>query len=145
MALVEARFFARFVVLAIAATGILLAVLACSSREAGVSPNVPDVPVYPDAELVSRIDQADRDPTDTYNVLAASEAGVLDWYRDRMAAAGWAAISNPADNVILYNDVDGCYAFVTATQDGEDVFLQISQQRPGSQCIKTLPVDPGDQ
>ena len=131
-------------VLGIMGIGLLFAVLACSGRDASVSPNVPDVPVFPGAELVSRIDRVDRDPTDTYEVLAESEAAVLDWYRQHMAAAGWSAISSETDNVILYNDPNGCYAFVTATQDGDDVFLQISQQRPGSQCIKTMPVDPGD-
>lgn len=107
------------------------------------SANVPDIPVYPGAQLEAQITDDDRDPTDTYYVRGATEAEVLDWYAREMPKAGWHPITDEKDNVILYNDEAGCYGFVMSTQQNGDVFLQLSQQRPGSFCMPDMPLDPG--
>jgi hypothetical protein len=122
--------------------GVALAAAATSCRDEALrSENVPDIPVYPGSILVDQFAEENRDPTDMYNVPDVSPDEVLDWYRDRMADVGWIAVTDETDDVILYNDADGCYAFVSATLDADGVLLQISQQRKGTTCIPGRPLE----
>lgn len=111
---------------------------ACRDREL-VSEHVPDVPVHPGAVLIERIDSEDLDPRDVYEIEDVSAEDVLRWYAPRMDDRGWIPVTDASDDVVLYNDSEGCYAFVSATQQDGKVLLQISQQRPGSPCISTPP------
>jgi hypothetical protein len=124
---------------------VLLATLTACGRQPRYSPNVPDVPVYPGAELVEHLDQPNRDPLDTYTVPSIPNSIVLDWYRQQMPKDGWTATSDESDTVVLYRNKAGCYAFIMAVQDqnGRDVMLQVSQQRPGSVCLPYTPAPPG--
>ncbi len=127
-----------------AALVVLVLVAGAGCREsASSSEHVPDIPIYPEAILTERIDEEELDPTDIYEVQEAKAEGVLEWYRDRMSDWGWTAVTDESDDVILYNDTDGCYAFVAATQENGSVMLQLSQQRPGSPCMKGSPLPTG--
>ncbi len=119
---------------ALAAVSVAWTLAACGRGPAG-SANVPGIPVYPGARLTQQSSVPDQDPIDTYLVPDVTEDTVLDWYREQMPKHGWRA------NVVLYVDRQGCYGFVMATQNpnGQDVLLQLSQQRPGTACLDFTP------
>ncbi len=127
-------------------------VLAGCQPRAGKSENVAGIPVYPGAVLEKAqpavtTDDPDadesRDPTDSYLIPDADQATVQDWYREQMAEAGWTAISPADEEVVIYNDAKGCYAFVSVSTTEEGVFLQISRQDPATPCIPQKLSDPG--
>jgi hypothetical protein len=135
------------VLLAIALLG-----LAGCREQAGVSENVPGIPVYPGAVLeeatpaFTALDpdaHESRDATDSYTIADADQAAVLVWYREQMPKAGWTAISSAEDEVVIYNDAKGCYAFVSVSETETGVFLQISRQNPETPCIPMPLADPG--
>lgn len=141
--MIESEVVARYTAVSLAAALFLALVgTACRDR-ASSSEHVPDIPVYPEAVLTERIDETDRDPIDIYEVPDVESDAVLDWYRERMSDWGWTAVTDESDDVILYNDLEGCYAFVAATQQNGSVMLQLSQQRPGSPCMKGSPLPTG--
>lgn len=125
---------------------VLFLVAACSGP-APTSRNVPDIPVYPGARLTSQSNEPDRDPIDTYTVPDTSESTVLAWYREQMPKHGWQPTTDAFDNVVIYRNQAGCYGFVMATQatNGQDVLLQLSQQRADTPCIAITPGTPGSE
>jgi len=133
---------------------------------ATVSTNVPGIPVYPGAELrdqwlpqsgdgtptaadpqtIEDMKGQERDPVDFYFVAGADQAAVLAWYREQMPAHGWRPVSDPDDEVVIYNDAQGCHAFVSVTKVDEGtpgVDLQLSRQNPSTRCEVIPTTDPG--
>lgn len=130
----------------------LLLLAGCGARPEQ-SENVPGVPVFPGAVLVDRWEPVDaptddpdanRDPTDFYSVAGVETEAIVDWYRQQMALAGWVPISDPGDEVVLYQDAAGCHAFVVVTPAEEGVDLQISRQNPNTPCVRIPTLPPGD-
>jgi hypothetical protein len=121
-----------------------LAVLSCRTAPV-TSLAVPDVPVYPGARLAaSASDAPDLDPTESYVVPRARADDVRAWYRQAMARRGWQATSpDDGGEVTTYATDKGCWGLVSIRQDGADVVLQISQQRPGTSCFRVPTMDPG--
>lgn len=126
--------------------------LAGCGKQAGSSENVPGIPVYPGALLqeaapavTAENPDADesRDATDSYTITDSDQAKVLAWYREQMPKAGWTAVSSPEDEVVIYNDAKGCYAFVSVSETEAGIFLQISRQNPETPCIPMPLSDPG--
>lgn len=128
---------------------------ACGASE-GRSTNVPGIPVYPGAQLTDAWPAAsvatpeaslngdpERDPTDFYTIPGARPEDVIAWYRERMRDAGWQAVGDPNLEVVIYNDAQGCYAFVSVTGVEDGVSLQISRQDPATPCVVVPTTDPG--
>ena len=131
-----------------AAGVVVLALVAIGCRAPTPAPSaVPDVPVYPGAKLVApAVDAPDLDPTEGYVVAGANQAQVQAWYRRAMAGRGWRTTSaDDGGEVTTYATERGCWGLVSARQDGADVLLQISQQRPGTPCYNVPTIDPGDE
>jgi len=122
----------------------LVAVLAACQRQPAVSVNVPGIPIYPGAQLEQVLNDEDRDPTEFYVVARTAASTVHDWYVREMRARQWLPTTDEVQEVILYTDPQGCWAAVSVVQDGADVNLQVSQQRPGTPCTVVPTLDPGD-
>ncbi len=129
----------------------------CGASE-GRSTNVPGIPVYPGAELTDAWPAAsvqtpevtlngdpERDPTDFYFVPDAEPAAVIAWYGERMRQHGWEAVGDPNLEVVIYNDAQGCYAFVSVSGVEGGVSLQISRQDPATPCVVVPTTDPGSE
>jgi hypothetical protein len=119
---------------------------ACLAKPATPSA-VPGIPVYPGARLVAPATPAPGlDPTEGYVVSGASQADVRTWYRQAMGGRGWHPTSpDDGGEVTTYADDRGCWGLVSIRQDGPDVLVQISQQRPGSTCYVIPTLAPGDE
>lgn len=147
-------------ILALLAAAYVASAVACDgtgSREPGASANVPGIPVYPGAELIdawpassiqtpshSLSDDTSRDPTDFYYVPDVDVTSVVNWYAERMPAMGWRAVGDPMQDVVLYNDRQGCYGFVGVSAVEGGVDLQFSRQDPATPCQIIPTTNPGN-
>jgi len=129
--------------LALLGLAVALGVGACRGG-AGESGALPRMPIHPGAQLKdSQPAQADRDPLEFYLVPGTTAEAVRAWYRAEMPKRGWIASTPEDDDVVIYYDAEGCYAFVMVSEVEADVQLQLSHQRADAPCMRQLPVDPG--
>jgi hypothetical protein len=115
----------------------LLALAACDRadqpKQASVSQTMPNLPLPPNAEFVSRSGSADA--LQLVFQSAATAAAVAAYYRDAFTTGGWSLVSDtkqPDSTVVLYAEQSGHPMWVRIKPTGQSTRVELMGAIPGA-------------